>query len=348
MLLPFKGYVAGPLVKALLEAGLTVHCAVRSPENEEKVKHLVDAAKGTKGKVKFFKADLLEEGSYREAMTGCCVVFHTASPLVLNLDPAKVDEQLLDPAVKGTQNVLRSAAKTPSVKRVVVTSSVFGMCTDAADRFDEPDQVITEYCWNKTASRTYNPYAYSKVLAEKEAWKMADAQSQYKLVVVNPGWVMGPGLKVHPTSESYAVMKLVGNGGLASGVPAIGAFVVDVRDVAKVHVAAGFSDKAEGRYVTVGHNTSMYEMFAKTMAPKLPDYPLPKRKAPWFLLWLIGPCVGMERRMIWRGANVESKVKNDKSVRDFGIEYTPLEKTLLDMFHQCADGGLFPKVSKQE
>eukprot|EP00980_Cylindrotheca_fusiformis_P012350 scaffold3031_cov102-Cylindrotheca_fusiformis.AAC.10 len=342
------GYVAGPLVKALLEAGLTIHCAVRSPDNEEKVKHLVDAAKGTKGNLKFFKGDLLEDGSYEEAMKGCSVVFHTASPFFLNPDPSKIDEQLLEPAVKGTRNVLNSVAKTPSVKRVVVTSSIVATCTDPADRLDEPGQVITEECWNKTASRSYNPYAYSKTLAEKEAWKIADAQSQYKLVTVNPGLVMGPGLKVHPTSTSYGILKQVGKGDYASGAPGLALAVVDVRDVAKVHVAAGFSDKAEGRYLAVGHNTSMYEMFAKTMAPKLPDYPLPKRKIHWLLLWLIAPFIGMERRTIWRGVDIEYDAKNDKSVNDFGIEYVPMEKTLLDMFHQCEDGGLFPKLPKKD
>eukprot|EP00980_Cylindrotheca_fusiformis_P023573 scaffold10626_cov112-Cylindrotheca_fusiformis.AAC.4 len=320
------GYVAGPLVKALLEAGLTVHCAVRDPENEEKVKHLVDAAKGTKGTVKFFKGDLLEEGSYEEAMKGCSVVFHTASPCFFDPDPSKVDELLLEPAFKGTRNVLNSVAKTPSVKRVIVTSSIAATCSDPRDRLNEPGQVITEDCWNKTASREYNPYAYSKTLAEKEAWKMADAQSQYKLVAVNPGLVMGPGLKVHSTSVSYSFMENLGKGAFVDGAPGDGLTIVDVRDVAKIHVAAGFSDKAEGRYLAIGHDTSLYEMFAEVMAPKLPDYPMPKKKMP-----------------NENGEDVEHKTSNDKSIRDFGIEYMPLETTLLEMFHQCAEGGLFPK-----
>eukprot|EP00980_Cylindrotheca_fusiformis_P023578 scaffold10626_cov112-Cylindrotheca_fusiformis.AAC.9 len=320
------GYVAGPLVKSLLDVGLTVHCAVRDPENEEKIKHLVDAAKGSKGTVKFFKGDLLEEGSYEEAMKGCSVVFHTASPFFLNADPSKVDEQLLEPAVKGTRNVLNSVAKTPSVKRVVVTSSIAATCTDAKDRLNEPGQVITENCWNKTASRDYSPYSYSKTLAEEEAWKMADAQSQYKLVTVNPGLVMGPGLKVHPTSTSYGFIEKLGKGEFADGAPGNGLTVVDVRDVAKIHVAAGFSEQAKGRYLAIGHNTSLYEMFAEVMGPKLPDYPMPKKKIP-----------------NENGEDIEHKALNDKSIRDFGIEYMPLETTLLEMFHQCADGGLFPK-----
>jgi nucleoside-diphosphate-sugar epimerase len=326
-----------------LEAGLTVHCAVRSPDNAEKVQHLVDAAKGTKGELKFFKSDLLDEGSYEEAMKGCSVVFHTASPFIVTADPARVDEQLFDPAIKGTRNVLTSVSKTSSVKRVVLTSSVYATYTDAADCLDEPNQAVTEDTWNKTASRTYNPYAYSKVLAEKEAWKIADAQTQYKLVVVNPGWIMGPGLKCHPTSESYMFMKTVGQGDLASGVPALGVTVVDVRDVAKIHVAAAFSDKAEGRYLAVGHNTSFVEMLVTTMAPKLPDYPLPKISLPWLLVWLIAPFVGMERRRVWRGANILPNTKNDKSIKDLDIEYTPLESSLVDMFTQCVDDGMIPK-----
>eukprot|EP00980_Cylindrotheca_fusiformis_P023577 scaffold10626_cov112-Cylindrotheca_fusiformis.AAC.8 len=320
------GYVAGPLVRSLLGAGLTVHCAVRNPDNEEKVKHLVDAAKGTKGSLKFFKGDLLEEGSYEEAMEGCSVVFHTASPFFYDPDRSKVDEQLLEPAVKGTRNVLNSVAKTPSVRRVVVTSSIAATSSGPEDRLNEPGQVITEDCWNKTASRDHNPYAFSKTLAEKEAWKMADAQSQYTLVTVNPGLVMGPGLKVHPTSTSYGFMEKLGKGGYADGAPGNGYAIVDVRDVAKVHFAAGFSDKAKGRYLAVGHNTTWYEMFVEVMAPKLPDYPMPTKKL-----------------SDGNGEDVQHKALNDKSIRDFGIEYMPLETTLLEMFHQCAEGGLFPK-----
>lgn len=88
-------------------------------------------AGGSGGSIKFFAADLLKEGSFDEACKGCAVIFHTASPFALSVkDPQK---DLVDPAVKGTENVLTSASKTPSVTRVVVTSSVVAMYNHASD-----------------------------------------------------------------------------------------------------------------------------------------------------------------------------------------------------------------------
>ncbi|MGM3162888.1 NAD-dependent epimerase/dehydratase family protein [Dickeya undicola] len=77
------GYVAGWLVKRLLEEGVTVHAAVRDPNDVRKTGHLNDMATGQPGTLRFFKADLLEPGSYAQAMKGCGIVFHTASPFKL-------------------------------------------------------------------------------------------------------------------------------------------------------------------------------------------------------------------------------------------------------------------------
>ena len=341
------GYVAGPLVKELLDAGLTVHLPVRDPDNAEKLKYLTDVAAASKGQIKFFKADLLTEGSYLESMQGCSVVFHTASPFVTDVAPDKVDEMLLEPAVKGTQNVLESVSKTPTVKRVVLTSSCYATITDAADCLDAPNGVVTEDCWNTTASRTYTPYAYSKVLAEKEAWKIADAQSQYKLVVINPAWVFGPGLKTHPTSESYGFLKLMGDGTFKGGAPSLGVMVVDVRDVAKAHVAAAFVEEAEGRYIICGHNTTVLA-FGKILAEKFPDFPLPKSSVPKFVLWLIAPFVGMTRRGVWRGVNYVPNLDNSKSVKDLKMEYHSMEETYPDMFQQMIDAGMITAPEKKQ
>ncbi len=115
------GYVAGWIVKKLLEAGLMVHAPIRNPSMPEKIQHLNNLADSLPGTIKYFKADLLDQGSYAGAMEGCGVVFHTASPFKIDVqDPQK---ELVDPALLGTKNVLEQASKTPSVDRVVLTSS---------------------------------------------------------------------------------------------------------------------------------------------------------------------------------------------------------------------------------
>ncbi|MCB9205699.1 MAG: NAD-dependent epimerase/dehydratase family protein, partial [Flavobacteriales bacterium] len=107
------GYVAGWLVKKLLEEGLTVHAAVRDPKNKTKLAHLDELAANSAGSIKYFKADLLQPGSYAEAMEGCELIYHTASPYTLTVNNPQ--KELIDPALKGTQNVLSQASETPSV-----------------------------------------------------------------------------------------------------------------------------------------------------------------------------------------------------------------------------------------
>ncbi|KAL9183471.1 hypothetical protein ACHAXT_004327 [Thalassiosira profunda] len=332
------GYVAGVLVKELLDAGLTVHAAIRDPSKTERLKYLTDIADATSGSIKFFKADLLDEGSYTESMQGCSVVFHTASPFVMSVPKGKEQEMLLDPAVKGTQNVLKSAAETSSVKRVVLTSSVYAVAVDAQDSLDV--EKCDESVWNTAASVKYNPYAYSKVLAEKAAWEIAKAEdTKYDLVVINPSWVMGPGVKAHPSSESYGFVTMLGNGAMKSGCPKMGVWVVDVRDVAQAHLKAAFMEGAEGRNIISGGNTDMLKM-ADAILAKYPDYPLPKKALPKFLVWLLGPLLGMPRRMVSRSCNVEAKLDNSKSVESLGMKYKPLEDTMQDMFKQMIEAGL--------
>ena len=170
------GFVAGWLVKRLLDEGMTVHAAVRNPDNKEKHLHLDSIADHSKGSIKYFKSNLLEKGSYAEAMKGCELVFHTASPFSNDVkDPQK---DLIDPAVLGTQNVLDTANQTPSVKRVVLTSSCAAIYTDAIDAQNAPGGILTEDVWNTSSSIDYQPYSYSKTLAEKKAWEMANNQSQ--------------------------------------------------------------------------------------------------------------------------------------------------------------------------
>lgn len=338
------GYVAGVICKQLLEAGLTVHCPVRDPSNGERLKYLTDIADATSGSIKFFKADLLDEGSYLESMQGCSIVLHTASPFIMSVPKGKEKELLLDPAVKGTQSVLNSAAQTPTVKRVVLTSSAYAVAVDAQDNHDV--EKCDESIFQTTASEEYNPYAYSKVLAEKAAWEIAGAEeTKYDLVVINPSWVMGPGVKAHPSSESFQFIKMVGDGTMKSGAPKFGIWVVDVRDVATAHLRAAFMPSAEGRHIISGYNTDMLAMIAPIRA-KYPDYPLPKSALPKLLLWLFAPMMGMQRRMVTRSCNIEAKLDNSKSIDKLNMEYKPLENTMQDMFAQMIRADLIQDPSK--
>ncbi|TXI81463.1 MAG: NAD-dependent epimerase/dehydratase family protein, partial [Cupriavidus sp.] len=118
-----SGYIASWIVKYLLEAGHTVHGAVRDPGKKTGLEHLQKLSQEHPGRLKLFKADLLAPRSYDTAMEGCEVVMHTASPFVIS-GFRDANEALVRPALEGTRNVLESANRIGSVKRVVLTSSV--------------------------------------------------------------------------------------------------------------------------------------------------------------------------------------------------------------------------------
>lgn len=335
------GYVAGWVVKRLLDAGATVHAAVRDPGNAAKVAHLDAVAAEAPGTIRYFAADLMEKGSYAEAMKGCRTVFHTASPFTVNVrDPQR---ELVDPAVEGTRNVLEQADATPSVERVVLTSSCAAIYTDAVDTTRAPGGRITEDVWNETASLDHQPYFLSKMLAEREAWNIADAQDRWRLVVVNPALVLGPAVGGRPTSESFSIMKQAGRGDFRVGAPKLGTGIVDVRDVADAHIAAAFLPDAEGRHIVAGHETD-FHAFLSLLVPEYGDrFPLPKRVLPKWLVWLMAPTVGLSRRFVANNVGHEWRADNSKSRERLALRYLPLETTVRDMFQWMIDNGYFRK-----
>lgn len=241
-----SGFIASWLVKLLLARGYTVHATVRSLDDPKKTEHLL-ALDGAKERLSLFEANLIEEGSFDCVFNGCVCVFHTASPVMFNVDDPQA--QLIDPAVKGTLNVLKSAAKVPSLKRVVLTSSMaavmFGVDIPQSSVVDETwfsDPVVCEQkkMW----------YHISKTLAEDAAVKYSK-ENGLELVAINPGFVIGPILQptLNFTSEGFMNLIKIGKEVFPDGIYRL----VDVRDVAAAHILAFENSEANGRYLLVGN-----------------------------------------------------------------------------------------------
>lgn len=335
------GYVAGWLVKKLLDEGFTVHAAVRNPDDSEKLKYLNKLAELAPGTIKYFKSDLLQRDSYASAMEGCELVFHTASPFIVSVKNPQKD--LIDPALLGTQNVLETVNKTESVKRVVLTSSVAAIYGDAKDMLELPNGTATEEHWNTTSNLNHQAYSYSKTLAEKEAWKINEAQNRWDLVVINPSLVIGPGINPVITSESFNIVKQLGDGNMKMGAPGLDFGMVDVREVAVAHFNAGFTPEAKGRHIISADRISILEL-GKILRAKYGDaYPFPKNELPKWLVWLMAPVVGVKRKMIANNVGYFFKVNNSKSIKELGIKYRPLEESIVDFFQQMIDNNVFIK-----
>ncbi|MCL7027254.1 hypothetical protein MKW94_004825 [Papaver nudicaule] len=239
-----SGYVASWLVKLLLERGYTVRATIRNPSDPKKTEHL-RALSGASERLHFFKADLLEEGSFDSVVDGCEGVFHTASPFINAVkDP---QTELIEPAVKGTLNVLGSCAKTPFVKRVILTSSLAAVALN--ERPKVPGVIVDETWFSDPdfCEKIELWYVVSKTLAEEAAWKFAK-ENGIDMVAVNPGMVMGPLLQPTLNTSAEAISSLI-NG--SQTFPNLVFGWVDVRDVAKAHVLAYEVPSASGRYCLV-------------------------------------------------------------------------------------------------
>ncbi len=334
-----SGYVAGWLVKRLLQEGYTVHGTVRNPD---KTRALLELSERSPGVLRLFEADLLESGSFAESMEECELVFHTASPF--NLDVSDAENELIQPALEGTRNVLEQANANTSVRRIILTSSVAAMYGDNADLKSNPRGCYSEQDWNTTSSIKHQPYPYSKLLAEKEAWKLAESQDRWKLLVINPTFVLGPAINpLSVSSQSFKLITQLGDSTLKSGVPNIGMGLVDVRDVAEAHYQAAIRPDAQGRHVVHAHNGSFGEI-ARVLREHYGDrYPIPKRNMPKLAALIFGPLVnkGITRKYISRNLNLPFCADNTKSREKLGMSYRPLEETLTDMFDQMIESGLF-------
>jgi nucleoside-diphosphate-sugar epimerase len=336
------GYMASWIIKMLLEDGINVNATVRDPSDVDKVQHLIPLAEASEAQLKLFKSDLLDPGSFDEPLQGCELVIHTASPFFIT-GIKNPEEELIQPAKEGTKNVLEAATKTPSVKRVVLTSSVVAIFGDSADIKSVPGGIFTEKDWNVTSSADHQPYAYSKTIAEKEAWVIAKEQDQWDLLTINPGWILGPSVSKRKDSMSINTMIQFGDGTFKTGVPELFTSIVDVRDVAFAHIKAGYTPEASGRHITVSGEATLLDI-ANILRKQFGDnYPFPRRQAPKFLFWLIAPMMGYTRKYVSKNVGIQTKFDNSYSKEDLGMSYIPIEQTVKEHFQQILDDGLLAK-----
>lgn len=325
------GYIGSWVVKGLLEKGHTVRLTVREKNKKEKYQFLTDIAEKNEGSLEIWEADLLKSGSFDEAAKGCDSIAHIASPCKLNVKDAQKD--LLDPAVKGTTNVLEAANKSKSVKKVVLTSSVAAIYGDNIDMKNENLTIFTEEHFNTSSTLSHQPYAYSKVQAEKKAWKMAKQQSAWELIVLNPVIVLGPSLTSISQSASLKFMTDMLSGKFKTGVPEIYWGYVDVRDVAKAHVFC-LENKAEGRHILSERVTEMLSFANIIRAHYGATYKLPKSNNPKWLVSIIGGLFGLSRKFVKNNVGIPIQVDATKSIEKLNLNYIPLEQTIKDMVEQ--------------
>lgn len=328
-----SGFVASHLILQLLEGGATVHATVRSTKNKEKISGLLDMKTKWPGNLKLFEADLLVPGSFDLAVQECTVVYHVASPFFTEEKIKDGQKTVVDPALKGTQNVLEAVQKSESVKLVVMTSTVGAIFGDYADVRQMENNTLTEDYFNTTSTAKHNVYHYSKVLAEQEAWRISRLQNRWRLVTINPGLVLGPSLSPNSESGSLFLLDELLRGELFFGVPRLWFTTVDVREVASAHISVAKLPGAKGRYILCGRQMSSFLEISTILRPFAGSpWWMPRHQVPDFLVRLIGPLFGLSQKWIALNLGVRFESDNHRSIEELGVKYRPLEETLRDHY----------------
>jgi nucleoside-diphosphate-sugar epimerase len=316
------GYVAGWCITELLRRGYSVRTTVRSLSKEPAVRAAVPADINTPDRLTFFAADLLEDDGWDAAVSGCDYVLHVASPLGTG-DPDN-KESLVAPARDGALRVLRAAAKA-GVKRVVMTSAA----TAATPPMKNPDSVSDETVWFDPLEEV-DAYRHSKRLAERAAWDfMKSHPGPTTLTTVLPGAVFGPILTTRSLGSTEVIRRLLQ--GKVPANPRFGLQVVDVRDLADLHIRAMISPRAAGeRFLGVGEFLWMSEI-SSILRARLGEAAseVPTRNMPDFLFKLFAMFDPSLRAMTPRLGKKHQHTAA-KALQLLGWQSRPAATTLVD------------------
>ncbi len=235
-----SGFVGVHCILQLLDKGYRVRTTLRSLNRKnEVIEMLRNGGVESVEHLSFIEANLSQDTNWDEAVENCEYVLHVASPI--SLTPPKDENEMIVPAVEGTLRVLR-ASKNAGVKRVVITSSFAAV----GYSHNDPNTLITEESWTDPNDKSLSAYLKSKTLAEKAAWDFIKKEGgELEVSVVNPVGIFGPSLGPN-LSGGLEILKQLLDGSMKA-IPQINFGIVDVRDVADLHLRAMTSSEAKGQ-----------------------------------------------------------------------------------------------------
>ncbi|USG60349.1 aldehyde reductase [Sneathiella marina] len=275
-----SGFIAQHTIKILLEKGYAVRGTVRDLGRIERLTASL-AGQCDVTNLSFAKADLSTDEGWDTALSGAKYLLHMASPLPV--EQPEDEDELIIPARDGALRALK-AAVAAQVSRIVMTSSIASVSggLDTTATFDESH-------WSDV-TQDIGPYPKSKTIAERAAWDYINSlpeDNRPELVMINPGFVLGPLIDPDTSASHEVVRRLLS--GQVPGIPDIGFSLVDVRDVAVAHVAALTADEAPGnRYICVTGYRDYYDI-AKQVHTHLAgsDFKVPLRRIPSWLVRIL-------------------------------------------------------------
>jgi dihydroflavonol-4-reductase len=324
------GFIAGHVITDLLDDGHVVHATVRDLGDHAKRAHLDVLEERYSGQLQCFEADLLEPGSLDAALEGCDALIHTATAVILAApDPQK---QIIDVAVKGTQNVLDSVARAPSVKRIVMTSSIAAVMS-----YDQQDKTYSEDDWCTSDDMWLDPYGMGKTQSERLLWEFADKHAErVRAVAINPSVVIGRPLAKHHIRSSLAFIRDLVGWTYPACVP-MRLHLVDVGDVSRGHVRALTSDKAAGQRIIFSDRPMSILEISKVLSRQ---YRTPTRVLPKLILYV---AAYLDKRFSYRlaraSANLNYEFRSERPMELLGIELRNTEESILEAAEAMVEEG---------
>jgi len=274
-----NGFIAKHVALALLNAGLDVVGTVRNAAAADQARATLANHGGDTARLSFAEADLGSDAGWAEAVAGCRYVQHVAAPFPMKQPRGR--EALVPAARGGALRVLEAALKA-EVERVVLTSSSVAMMYRPGR---PPEVTVTEDDWTDAEWPALNAYIVAKTRAERAAWDFVRARGRADwLTTVNPGFVLGPALDGR-IGTSLGVIELILKGTYPA-LPPVALPIVDLRDVADLHVKAmTVPEAASRRLIGAGETLTMLEM-AGILRAAFPAYArkIPRRELPALLI----------------------------------------------------------------
>lgn len=303
-----SGFIATHCIIQLLEKGYKVRGTLRTMGRADEIRDIIGKHTDKVDNLSFAEADLTQDDGWKEAAEGCPLILHVASPFPL--DNPKNEDELIIPARDGALRLLR-AAKETGARKVVLTSSMAAVMYGHKKEKQGP---FTEDDVSPADGPGHSPYTKSKTIAEKAAWDfMKQEDPGFGLAVVNPGAVFGPVLE-NDIGTSAQIIQMMLKGALP-GIPRIAMPVVDVRDVADLHIRALEQDAANGHRFICVNGTLWFEDMANLLREKFPKQAkkVPTRVLPNFMLHIAAmmgqfPKSGLRELGKWReGDNSQAR-----------------------------------------
>eukprot|EP01083_Nonionella_stella_P054793 144614_1 len=344
-----SGFIAGHIIKQLLERGYNVRSTVRDLGNHQvKYKYLYDL-QTEPNKLQLFQADLTQDDNWDNIIRPCTYIISVASPIPRRDGTTQIsDQSMIDTAVSGIKRLLKFSLKyQQSIKRFVLTGSTAACEFRIAHHNKLVHSISTDEWSDVDGNDRINPYQISKTLSEQYLWQfMKDNDNPFEGVAIMPGWVIGP-LLTTSKPGSVETVNMFLNGEFPF-LPNCNFVYCDVREVALAHVNALTVENADGKRYLMGNHGLWFKDIALILHDEYGKmgYNIPLSVQYDFVWKVIGMFDSEVRDFVVAGLGIVKYYDCRQTMRDLGVQFRPLNESVIECAESLIQFGFVKKPSR--